>query len=75
MYFVIHLIITLTHRILYISLSTQCNFMKQTAKCSIFHQLSNEIIIKQCDSLVILLWPTIWFINVQKESQIPHRPR
>jgi hypothetical protein len=46
--------IILTHKILNISRSTQCNFMKQTAKCNIFHKLSNQLIIKQCDSLVIL---------------------
>jgi hypothetical protein len=44
----------MTHKILDISLSTQCNFMKQTAKCSIFHKLSNQIIFQQCDSMVIL---------------------
>jgi hypothetical protein len=44
---------TLTHTIFKY---TQCNFMmKQTAKCSIFQKLSNQMIINQCDSLVTYL--------------------
>jgi hypothetical protein len=40
---------TLIGKILNISLSTQsqCNFMKQTAKCSIFHMLSDQMKMKQ----------------------------
>jgi hypothetical protein len=58
---------TLTDKILDILRSTQCNSMKQTAKCSIFHQLSNRIIIKQCDSFLAVDtlkgWPTFQIYN------------